>query len=209
MTDIPILMSAPMVRACLREVDEPGTGKTNTRRMLRKLTKRGLTLTLWQNVKPGDRLWVKENYYRTDNGDHETAVYAADEARVAQHINQIGQIAAAHGLGIDWQKPHIKLRPSIHMPRWASRLTLIVTATKVEPIQAICEADAIAEGCKGRLGPNPDFPDEWDPTPQEEFRDLWISLHGPNSWDANPEVVALTFTPHKLNIDAMPLAAAA
>jgi hypothetical protein len=56
----------------------------------------------------------------------------------------------------------------------------------------VAEALVAAERA-GELGPNPDFPDEWDPTPTEEYRELWIELHGKASWDANPDVLVLTF----------------
>ena len=96
------------------------------------------------------------------------------------------------------------LRPSIHMPRWASRMTLTVTAARRQRLWMITEADAIAESCAGRLGPNPDFPDEWDPSPEEEFGMLWNSLHNKpgERWADNPEIVALTFTVERRNIDA-------
>ncbi len=93
-------------------------------------------------------------------------------------------------------------RAAIHMPRWASRLTLIVEDVRVERLQEISEADARAEGCRGRLGPNPDFPDEWDPSPQEEFSDLWRSLHGPDAWAANPFVAVISFRVIRANIDS-------
>ena len=93
-------------------------------------------------------------------------------------------------------------RPSIHMPRWASRLTLIVTATKIERLQKIANADAIAEGCGVSLDhPTPERTRE--PFPVEAFKTLWMKLHGADAWDDNPEVVALTFTVHKANIDAV------
>lgn len=121
-----------------------------------------------------------------------------------------------------WGGRASRLRPAIHMPRWASRLTLIVTATKVERLQEISFEDACAEGmpdfvtflaavgetvearerenaadCARRL--------QW---PQRWFADVWRDLHGAGSWDSNPEVVALTFTVHKRNIDALASAVA-
>lgn len=208
----PIIFSAPMVRALLEG------RKTMTRRLAWRYWTDSVgcprhSSTIWQRVKPGDRFWVKENFYRTDDGDNECAVYAADTQEVARHINEIGQIAARHGLGVAWQKPHLRLRPSIHMPRWASRLTLIVTAAKVEPLQDISESDAIREG----LINNGDhtYPlwtagegfKEHLEFPRAAFEELWVRLHGAQSWASNPEVVALTFTVHHSNIDTLQVAA--
>ena len=94
----------------------------------------------------------------------------------------------------DWTRP----KPSIHMPRWASRLTLLVTDVRVQRLQDISEEDAIAEGVNlaradGRL----------DPTSRLAFSNLWDSIHGPGAWDANPWVSAVTFTVHHCNIDQM------
>ncbi|MDO8533518.1 MAG: hypothetical protein Q7S17_02090, partial [Xanthobacteraceae bacterium] len=72
----------------------------------------------------------------------------------------------------------------------------------------ISNADAIAEGCGTNFDhPHPELTRETFPA--ERFRDLWVKLHSAESWDANPEVVALTFAVHKQNIDAMPKAVAA
>jgi hypothetical protein len=130
--------------------------------------------------KVGDRLWVREAWTHTGDG-----VWTIADARfvgsagVRYHAD--GPVAGA------------KYWPSIHMPREFSRISLDVTSVKVERLQSISEAEAVAEGCRGRLGPNPEFPDEWDPSPQEEFRDLWDHINGPGSWEANPWVVAIAF----------------
>jgi len=89
-----------------------------------------------------------------------------------------------------------RLRPSIHMPRWASRITLEITGVKVERLHEISAADSIAEGvqcttceamnssaCNG-LGCFASL---------EAFADLWSSIHGPGAWEANPWVVAIEF----------------
>jgi hypothetical protein len=165
----------------------------------------------WRKVKPGDRLWVRESVRAVEDEDLDRCVqYEADrDLRVIapSHDNESDIFGKWFNLrAYRTDDPDLdggKITPSIHMPRWASSLTLEVTATKIERLQDIGEGDAIAEGCAGKLGPNPDFPDEWDPSPQEEFSDLWRSLHGSDSWSANPEVVALTFTVHKTNIDQM------
>lgn len=110
------------------------------------------------------------------------------------------------------------------MPRWASRLTLTVEGVKVERLQEISEEDAIAEGiarenvivdtkCYGGVhheitadrywsGAAGD-PDEGYEDGCEAFAALWRSIHGPDAWDANPWVAAISFTVHKCNIDAM------
>lgn len=193
MTDIPIIFSAPMVRAWL------AGNKTMTRRLLysERKAKGGIipasatmleghpqppvdfskpmgaywTLSGWQKVKPGDRLWVRENFYTEGGHDGNGFGYAAD---------------------IDPAHAPPRLTPCIHMPRRLSRLTLIVGAVKIERLQKISNADAFAEGIERR-----------EPFPVESFKMLWDSLHGSGAWDANPEVIAITASKViKANIDA-------
>jgi hypothetical protein len=97
-----------------------------------------------------------------------------------------------------------RLRASMHMPRWASRLTLVVTDVRVERLQDIGTADAMAEGIthEGRGYAAPGM--SWVGTPELAYRCLWNAIHGDGSWDANPWVAAYTFTVHHQNIDAMP-----
>jgi len=99
------------------------------------------------------------------------------------------------------------------MPRWASRLTLTVTDVRVQRLQEISEADAWAEGCRqGEMDDHEKpFPaDEPDPSgigergwdnARDWFGDIWNSLHGPDAWEANPWVAAISFDVHCLNID--------
>jgi len=105
--------------------------------------------------------------------------------------------------------------PSLHMPRWASRLTLIVTATKIERLQDISEEDAIAEGIseihtQNTFGvPKRMYGVQVDggyafycSSARESFMSLWCDLHGPDARNKNPEVVAISFRVIKANIDA-------
>lgn len=187
MTDRPIIFSAPMVNALL------AGRKSQTRRVLKPLPRRtiffdakaaGLDQFQEPPYAPGDRLYVREAIDKAS--DRDGVFYRADYE--AQHGD-------ATGLG--W-------RPSIHMPRWASRLTLTVTEVRVQRLQEISAGDSIAEGvecetctamgqsaCHGR-GCFASI---------DAYRTLWNSLHGPDAWDANPWVVALTFNVKRGNID--------
>ncbi len=222
MVDRPIIFSGPMVRALIEG------RKTQTRRILKRqpptsvvgaIEESGRWMWLEPHASgrykllpagafdprfaPGDRLWVKENF-STDFANHypfDKVWYMADSDR----RHEIEVIDGVRGIHSDESCEHVpfRWRPSIHMPRKFSRLTLIVEAVKVERLQAISEDDAKDESCAGRLGANPDFPDEWDPSPQEEFRDLWNSINGDGAWDANPWIVAVSFRTIRANIDAI------
>jgi hypothetical protein len=103
------------------------------------------------------------------------------------------------------------------MPRWASRLTLIVTGVKVERLQAISNEDAIHEGIVEDDGDVPGIfycpggakygVKRHGASPSEAFRYLWEAINGPEAWGENPWVVAVTFTVHQCNIDSMRKAA--
>lgn len=201
MTDRPILFSEPMVCAILEG------RKTQTRRVLTLQntqtdvercngladcwpdldfdeaysTKSHLkvenprTLRIYKifpRTKTGDRLWVREAWAQVgDNDDYDTvAYYRADSAYPAE----------------------CKWRPSIHMPRWASRLTLIVSDVRIERIQDINDADAWDEGCHA-------------PCAHSTFRVLWNKLNEKRGfgWKSNPWVIAITFKAYRHNIDQM------
>lgn len=224
----PILFSGPMVSAIL------GGRKTQTRRVLkvqpRPLKGAGpfyrpypvLSPHKWvcllgdyqhafvtTDCAPGDLLWVKEawNAFALSQ-DLEVSWPTATIPKTDPRCDNEGR----HHVVIDYATEGLPgtdagkgpWRASIHMPRWASRLTLRVTDVRVERVQDITEADATAEGCAGCLGPNPCFPDEWDPSPDEAFRDLWERLNAPRGfgWEANPWVAAITFEPFAGNIGA-------
>ncbi len=205
MADRLIIFSAPMVRALL------DGRKTQTRRVLKKPTwaqdagwperimdECGLDGRLsWfdRNTgclaelpipQPGDRLYVREAWAPlsalTHNDPGPTALaangfYRADESTIDGEISR-------------W-------RPSIHMPRWASRLTLHVTDVRVQRLQEISEDDAVAEGCPAQTD------DELAGMEARGwFRDLWNSIYGPDAWDANPWVAAITFDVKRGNIDS-------
>lgn len=229
-TDIPVIFSAPMVLALLREVAEPGTGKTMTRRLAWRdvredqiLTEQGLTalerkgwvafdgaddLTTigkpspWQKVKAGDRLYVRESIQRFDR-DPPTAQYMADITGVPAPAG-----FDRHPNGALLWRWKQKALPSIHLPRALSRLTLTVSSVKIERLQDITEADARAEGVQattggyGVIGPGGGWLGTTFASAREAFAYLWMSLHGAASWDSSPWVVAPTFTVTLANIDA-------
>lgn len=153
---------------------------------------------------PGDRLYVRESWY-CDHMDCQRGPYVPPDAMGHEQLVEDGWLhfMATNDPNI-WEAGQPSWKPSIHMPRWASRLWLAVTDVRVQRLQDISEEDARAESCAGALGLNPDFPDEWDPLPSEEFRDLWNSLHTKpgERWADNPWIVAITFEVHHGNIDA-------
>lgn len=193
MTDRPILFSGPMIRALL------SGAKLQTRRLAWRVTKRRLgggtypRSTLWQKVRPGDHLWVRETWAPTTANPN--IVFKADSRDLC---GDFWTSVADDPSGVGW-------KPSIHMPRWASRLTLVVTETRMQRVQDMVRCDAIAEGAQwleDAAGWTMDDKLVWG-YPKEAFSGLWNSLHGPGSWEANPEVVALTFAVHQCNIDRM------
>jgi hypothetical protein len=216
MTDRPIIFSAPMVRALL------AGSKTQTRRVLKPQPKieylaserlEDHELRGWECVAqadgrhaivkqmsyaPGDRLYVRETFAMGFD-------YDEDDKPIGDEPKPF--YAATHGIG-RWYDPdkdewrdEPRWTPSIHMPRWASRLTLIVKAVKIERLTDISESDAEAEGPQIG-GDNTEYGDERNY--YEGFRDLWESINGAGSWDANPWIVAVTFRVVRGNIDAVP-----
>lgn len=204
MTDRPIIFSAPMIRALLADT------KTQTRRILKpqpSLIGCGQTSYIGCDDKGhaapyavGDRLWVREAGNWTGG---------APCAITGKTIRFFAYAADADPSAFGFFGG--KKRSPIHMPRWASRLTLTVTAVRVERLQDISEADAMAEGV-GAIHHGDGayyysaFRDEAHPKnwadPVDAFRDIWNSIHGPGAWAANPWVVAITFNVERKNIDA-------
>ena len=86
------------------------------------------------------------------------------------------------------------------MPRWASRLTLHVTEVRVQRLQEISEADALAEGIAPEFYGGTTDRMRWAGRPAECYAALWETINGPGSWKANPWVVAYTFTVERCNI---------
>lgn len=190
MVDRPIIFSAPMVRALL------DGRKTMTRRLAEQIRKTHPSNTSydtyqlpspWQKAKPGDRLWVRENWRVP--GDCSAELESTSTCTGPDDCEFAADFA---GMELDLRR----WRPSIHMPRWASRLTLLVEAVKIERLQEISEADAEAEGVRA-IAARPDA------HALTVFSGLWETLHGPGSWHANPEVVALSFLVEKRNIDQL------
>ena len=196
MADKGIIFSAPMVRALL------AGRKTQTRRIITKpaaldalaVFKPGFLL-LPGNVDllpyaPGDRLYVREAHYFNH---YEFADQPAPKARPAELTDEYLCFRATED---DCEiQNEARWRPSIHMPRWASRMWLGVTDVRVQRLQEISEEDAEAEGYPGSPG--------CELAPSEWFTGLWNSLHeDPGTrWDDNPWIVAVSFDVHHGNID--------
>lgn len=203
----PILFSAPMVRALLDD------RKTQTRRAVKgsaKMDDNGF-MPLEPDVRkcpygvPGDLLVVRETWQLHERfTDVGRVVYAASVQRGWSEAHEDIPLAR---IGDCKAKPFQQgFRPSIHMPRWASRLTLEITDVRVERLQDISEADAIAEGIE-RPGIGAPFwksyTDNTMPTldPVTSYMGLWNSINGPDADFANPWVWAVSFAVHRANVD--------
>ncbi|WP_213239605.1 morphogenetic protein [Citrobacter braakii] len=208
MTERPMIFNSEMVRAIL------DGRKTQTRRPIKFPFKdRNLGCELSGNElagelssgnylnspfgKPSDRIWVRETFqgplfdfdqmdaYCKDSAPFEKAqfcVYKADGKPAPEFFD------ADDNLHCCW-------RPSIHMPRWASRILLEIIDIRVERLNAIRQADAIAEGappshpsidCVSREYGFPDFSRSW-------FGQTWQHIYGEESWQANPWVWVVEF----------------
>lgn len=222
MTDRPILYSGAMVRAMLADA------KTETRRALmgaEEIAKGPFTrvrqlvtgqwqvglenFNMWQMVpvrhRIGDRLWVREAWRTTCNLDG-----IAPRNLDPRHLPKVTFEADPENRNPLWAFG--RLRAGMHMPRWASRLTLIVTNVRVQRLQDISEEDARAEGVVpatkddgGIIFPVPGS-DDWANTAKGAYKKLWDSLNadragGAYAWAANPWVVATTYSVIHQNID--------
>lgn len=139
----------------------------------------------------GDRIWVRETFCTVDDtqyGGEKWVDYRATP-----------KFEASHPAGWD-SAPNdaesLKWRPSIHMPRWASRILLEITNVRVERLNAISEEDSQAEGME-LTGWRPTYSDPdsggevW--TPYDNFAQLWECIYGEGSWKANPWVWVIEF----------------
>ena len=196
----PIIFSAPMIRALL------AGQKTQTRRIVKPQP----TTSFWEpySCPDGRWNWVMKNTgmgsgdpFRCRFGQPGDLLWVREAFRELEYptINT----KADYRFDAEWRGDvdKYKWRPSIHMPRWASRLTLRLTDVRIERLQEISEADAQAEGAplelrlldSVRLGATASH--------TGGFERLWESIHGPDSWDANPYVWALTFDVIHKNVD--------
>lgn len=196
MKDIPIIFSAPMIQALL------AGRKTQTRR---------LASSPLAKVQPGDRLWVRETFeIQGRYTDGVRVVYEASRSCGGSESIDVVPLPAGARVPVCPGK----LRPSIHMPRWASRITLVVEQVRVQPLQDISQADCLAEGAPIDANFHDSSADKSSPpmvrlnnwtweTPRAWYHRLWDELHGAGAWDTNPFVVALTFRVVRSNIDAL------
>jgi hypothetical protein len=194
----PILFSAPMVRAIL------DGRKTQTRRIVKPQPewvkdgvmywRRNVTMVSRHPCpfgQPGDRLWVRETWMPDAPCDGKWGhyqFYNCKESKIDEIPKRFRTPAhciykASFGVEVAW-------RPSIHMPRWASRITLEIIKVRVEQLNDISEEDALAEGV-GEFG-------EYVPgcsasTPKDAFEFLWEAIYGEGSWAANPWVWVVEF----------------
>jgi hypothetical protein len=194
-TDRPILFSGPMVRAIL------DNRKRQTRRIVKPMPQRPIEKTggaWWDDAhdhsltcrygRPGDRLWVRETW----------AYVPATAWRRSDGVQQTGNpdepdMAAVYAAGWDRSRPG-RWRPSIHMPRWASRITLKITGVRIERLQEITEHDAINEGIeiKGHCWKDYRTDGAWS-NPINSYWSLWDAINGAGSWDTNPWVWVVEF----------------
>lgn len=216
MKERPILFNGEMVRAILQG------RKTQTRRIIqspaKNMQKQGATVI---RRNPDNDPWYKDHIWsmRTQSGmwgdyTHERFLQFCPHGQVGYRLWVRETWAEPHYWTNDIEagsplyraqdhkrsiKP-VRWRPSIHMPRWASRVTLEVTGVRVERLNDISEEDAISEGCQALEGCKwRTFKEMHAGIPMHEhtavdaFGALWENINGPGSWGANPWVWVIEF----------------
>lgn len=208
MKERPILFSAPMVRAILA-----GT-KTKTRRVCKPAESAALSVVVGPfdcpelglaffgdeegevqfqcpYGRPGDRLWVRESWMPDPPIDDTWAStqWAGCSSGKIAGVPERFRHPAFCNYAASWLHGPVKWTPSIHMPRWASRILLEIVAVRVERLQDISEEDLAAEGIQEIIDAGVDH----DGYPRDAYRSLWESINGPGSWAANPWVWCIEF----------------
>lgn len=201
MKERPILFSAPMARAIL------AGQKTQTRRVVKLprgaswsdrlggtvdgfffdddgLRARGIEELCCPYGAPGDVLWVRESAFIAPPGFGD--VDACNAVDSEGHRRLVGYAASMDGDSVRCAKDYgVKQTPSIHMPRWAARLFLRVTAIRCERLQEIDDHDAMREG----VSPTGDT----DGAYVAPFKELWEKINGAGSWERNEWVWVVSF----------------
>ncbi|HDZ0422928.1 hypothetical protein [Klebsiella pneumoniae] len=148
---------------------------------------------------PGDRIWVRETWADAGASAPDLKLYRAN---YPEHVPSIYENVPP--------AKEIRWTPSIHMPRWASRILLEITDVRVERLNAISPEDAESEGLERTnftgFGDEPGLPSypepdvyfdplkkQWKEYPPEAFAGLWESIYGEGSWQANPWVWVIEF----------------
>lgn len=140
---------------------------------------------------PGDQLWVRETWClaHPDYHSEEEGLRKGRPVRDGRWCHYAATDDVDMGDGLGW-------RPSIHMPRWASRISLEVTEVRIERLQEIGDNDAVAEGFgeeRGAVG------QQVRPGPRERFAELWDQINGDRwperaaAWESNPWVWVVSF----------------
>lgn len=239
MTDRPIIFSAPMIRAILdgrktmtRRVikPQPPANVTSTGRFANS-SKGVLDSWSWLSGDPkdcdtwgfegdfkaryreGDRLWVREGFFAHWGPVSGKGAVRIVDADIVQRDGSTHRATTGDPLWCYYKADNAEAeprwKPSIHMPRALSRLTLEVTGVKVERLQDISDADLQAEGIPTHVAEHTFrkvYRDDVELAKKrcEYFRDdVWNNIHGNGAWEANPWVVAITFKTHRCNIDQM------
>ncbi|MFD2297726.1 hypothetical protein QRO11_15540 [Paracidovorax citrulli] len=201
MADRPILFSAPMVRALLA-----GT-KTQTRRVWKLprgcqwYAELGGESEGWV-IDPGQPWWLHVDEFRCPYGQPGDRLWVREAWRTVAEADALPprDLNEAHRIWNEADAPHQpgagKLRPGMFMPRWASRITLEITAVRVERLQDISREDAMAEGIviqpDGGYG-LADTTHYHATDPRQSYFSLWEAINGPGNVEANPWVWAVTF----------------
>lgn len=212
----PILMSAPMVLALLA-----GT-KTQTRRAMRpqpvpderkpnvlrwgsagwSVMNRSFPLLAGHSLaarcpygRPGDTLWVRESWRAEAIYDGTPPVEIPRGAFVQTEADKVWH----QGRPLTAPREPGKLRPGIHLPRTMARATLLLTEVRIERLDAISEADALAEGVEQVSETSDGWWRHYGDTgtqcanPRDSFRSLVETIHGPRYWASAPWVWVLSF----------------
>ncbi|MCO1334971.1 hypothetical protein MO867_11550 [Microbulbifer sp. OS29] len=145
---------------------------------------------------PGDRLWVREAWKPSISHSCAMDICDCGDVQVEYLADGSFEFFRDDDIAESWTMPKSAQEgndtPSIHMPRWASRIHLEITYVRVERIQDISEADAKAEGVDGPESAAAQFCG-WYEKPLPAFRRLWESIYSSDSWDQNPWVWVVEF----------------